>query len=109
MGALLGAILGVALALLVENAETSSAVAGPERERAAVLAASPSSTTLSASWAASTQDPETGTDAPGDQRVESAGRGDQRDGKAGTKGEHRKDEADGHSKGKAGKAKDQGK
>jgi hypothetical protein len=41
MGALLGAVLGVSLALIVENAETSSAVAGLERERAAVLTASP--------------------------------------------------------------------
>jgi hypothetical protein len=41
MGAMLGAVLGVALALLVENAETSRAVAAPRRERVAVLAASP--------------------------------------------------------------------
>jgi hypothetical protein len=43
MGALLGAVLGVALALLVEYAETSRAVAAPRRERVAVLAASPPS------------------------------------------------------------------
>ena len=43
MGALLGAVLGVALALIVEHAETSRAVAALGRERAAVLAASPPS------------------------------------------------------------------
>jgi hypothetical protein len=90
MGALLGAVLGVALALMVGNAETSSAVAGPGRGRAAVLAASPSSTTPSASRAASTQDPGNGSNASDNQRVEAAGRGDQRDGKAGQKGERRK-------------------
>jgi hypothetical protein len=40
MGALLGAVLGVSLALMVENAETSGTVAGPGPEGAAVLAAS---------------------------------------------------------------------
>jgi hypothetical protein len=39
MVALLGVVLGVSLALLVENAETSRAVGAPGRERAAVLAA----------------------------------------------------------------------
>jgi hypothetical protein len=106
MGALLGAVLGVSLALMVENAETNSAVAAPGRERAAVLAASPSSTTPSASRAASTQDPEHGTDDSGNQRAEAAGRADQRAGKADKNGERRKDQADGRSKGKPGKAKD---
>jgi hypothetical protein len=108
MGALFGAVLGVSLALMVENADPSGAVA-PGRERAAVLAASPSSTTPSASRAAGTQDAGRGTDAPGNQRAESAGRGDQHDGKAGKKGGRGKDEADGRGKGKAGKAKDKGK
>jgi hypothetical protein len=106
MGVLLGVALGVGLALLVENAEPSSAVAGPGRERAAVLAASPSSTTPSASRAASTQDPGNGSDASGNQRAEAAGRADQPDGKAGKNGERRKDKPDSRGKGKPGKAKD---
>jgi hypothetical protein len=105
MGALLGAVLGVSLALMVESANPSGAV-GPGRTRAAVLAASPSSTIPSASRSAGTRDAGNGTDAPGNQRVEAAGRADQRDGKAGKNGERRKDEADGRGKGNPGKAKD---
>ena len=56
MGALLGAVLGVSLALIVGNAETSRAVGAPGRERAAVLAAGPPSSRPPASRAASSQD-----------------------------------------------------
>ena len=41
MGALLGATIGVALALIVENAENSRAVVASGRERAAVFQAAP--------------------------------------------------------------------
>jgi hypothetical protein len=46
-GAVLGAVFGVSLALIVEHAENSKAVAGFGRERAAVLAATSPSTTFS--------------------------------------------------------------
>ena len=105
MGALLGAVLGVALALIVENAETSSAVAGPERERAGVLAASPSSTTPSAFRAASSQDAGNADGPSGNQRGESADRADQRDRKADKNGDGRKAKADGRGKDKPGKGK----
>jgi hypothetical protein len=103
MGALLGAVLGVALALIVENAETSSAVAAPERERAAVLAASPSSTTPSASRAASSQDAGNANEPSGNQRGESADRADQRDRKADRNGDGPKAKADGGGRDKPGK------
>jgi hypothetical protein len=105
MGALLGAVLGVSLALLVEHAQTSDAVAGPGRERAAVLAASSPSTTPPASRPASAQDPGNDTDASGNQRAESADRANQGDGKASKNGDRRKDKGDGRAKDKAGKGK----
>lgn len=43
MAALLGAVLGVGVALIVENADTSPAVVAPGHEHAAVLASPPSS------------------------------------------------------------------
>jgi hypothetical protein len=95
MAALLGAVLGVALALIVENAETSSAVAGLERERAAVLTASPPSSQPRASRAASSQDSADG--------AEAADRADQGAGKADKKGESRGDKAGGRGKKKPGK------
>jgi hypothetical protein len=48
-----GAVFGVSLALIVEHAENSKAIAGFGRERAAVLAATSPSTTPSASPATS--------------------------------------------------------
>jgi hypothetical protein len=53
----LGSGGGVSLALIVEHAENSKAVAGPGPERAAVLAATSPSTAPSASPATSSQDP----------------------------------------------------
>jgi hypothetical protein len=91
MGALLGAFLGVSLALVVENAESSRALAASERERAAVLAASPPSTTPPASRVARIQDPGNGNAPSGNQRAESAGRAGQRDGKADDNGDSRRD------------------
>ena len=89
MGALLGAVLGVALALIVENAETSRAVAALGRLRAAVRAASSPSSEPPASRAARSQDPADGSDSPGNQRAQSAGRADHRAGKTDKKGEWR--------------------
>jgi len=81
-----GAVLGVSLALIVENAGTSSAVAGSGRERAAVLAASPSSGQRAAS-----RDQADGNGSSGNQRTVSADRADQGDGSAGKDGEGRRD------------------
>jgi hypothetical protein len=96
MGALLGAITGVTLALLVENAETSGAVTAPER--AAVLAAHPPSSQRPASRAASSKSP---ADTNGSQRAESP---DRRHRKADNNGEGRRDKP-GHGKDKPGKDK----
>ena len=104
MGALLGAVLGVSLALIVENAETSRAVAALGRERAAVLAASPLNTPA-ASRAASSQDPADGSDSSGDQRAQLAGRADQRAGKADKNRESRGDKAGSRGKDKPNKSK----
>jgi hypothetical protein len=104
MGALLGAVLGVSLALIVEHAETSRAVAGPGRHRAAVLAASPQSSKPPPSRAASTQDQGNGNDPSANQRATSADRPHQRDGKAGKNGEGRGDKP-GPRKDKPGKSK----
>jgi hypothetical protein len=87
MGALLGAALGVGLALLVENAETSR-VAGPGPERAAALAASPPGSRPPASRAARSPGPGNAGDAPSDQRARSA---EQDDGRADKQGQGRDD------------------
>ena len=95
MGALLGAVLGVGLALMVENAETSNAVAAPERERVAVLAASPSSSQPPASEATGSPDPG-GNVSSADQGTQSA---DQRADKANKDSQGRRDKP-GKAKGK---------
>jgi hypothetical protein len=95
MAAMLGSVLGVSLALIVENAETSRAVGAPGGERAAVLAASPLSSRPPASRAASSQDSVDG--------AEAADQANQRAGKADKKGESRGDKASGHGKKKPGK------
>ena len=104
MGALLGAVLGVGLALLVENAETSRAVAAPERERVAVLTASPPGSQPPASTAASSPD-------PGSDDVSSVNQGaqaaDQGADKANKNSQGRRDKPDeAKSKDKPGKGKD---
>ena len=91
MAVLLGAITGVALALIVEHAETSGAVAAPGRERAAVLAAPSPSSQPPASRAASSEDPADGSDPSGNQRAGSADRADHRAGKDDKNGESRRD------------------
>jgi len=104
MGALLGAVLGVGLALIVENAETSRAVAALERERVAVLAASPPSSQPPASTAASSPDPGNGDVPSVNQGTQSA---DQRADKANKDSQGRRDKPDrAKSKNKPGKGKD---
>lgn len=106
-GALLGAVLGVALALIVEHSEPSGAVVAPGRERAAALAAYPPSRQPPASRASS-EDPAADDDSSGGQRAESADRADQRDGKADKNGEGRRDKPGGPGKDKPGKGKAKG-
>ena len=106
MAALLGCVLGVALALLVNYTETSRAVGTPGRERAAMLAASPPSSQPPASRAGGAEDAGDGIDGSGMLRAESAGRADQRAGKTDKNGESRGDKAGGRGKDKAGKGKD---
>lgn len=103
MGALLGAVLGVALALIVENVESSGTVAMAGRERAAVLAAHPSSSQPPASRAASAEGQTNNGDSSGRQRAAPADRADQRGGKADKNGEGRRDKAEGRGKNKPGK------
>ena len=101
MGALLGAMLGVGLALIVEHAESPRpvAVAGPER--GAVLAAHPPSSQPPVSRAASSGGQAEGSAASSSQRVESANRADKRTGKAHKHGEARRDkDKPGKGKGK---------
>ena len=105
MAALLGCVLGVALALLVNDTETSRAVGTPLRERA-VLAASPPSSQPPVSRAGSAEDAGDGIDGSGMLRAESAGRADQRAGKTDKNGESRGDKTGGRGKDKAGKGKD---
>ena len=104
MGAVLGAALGVSLALIVEHAETGRAVAGPGPERAAILAASPQRSKPPASRAASTQDPGNGNNPSANPRAQSADRANQRDGKTDKNGEGRRDKPD-RGKDKPGKSK----
>jgi hypothetical protein len=101
MGASLGAVLGVGLALVVENAETSRA-AGPGQERAAVLAASPPSRQPPAPRAAGSPGPGNAGGPSGNQRARSA---DQRV-KADQKGHDRDKPAKAKGRDDPGKAKD---
>lgn len=99
VGALVGALIGTTLGLIVEDAQTSTAVAASGPERGAALAASPSTSSHPpASRAAGSGD---GNDSSGNQRAEPPGRSDKRDGNA------QKDRAGG--KNKLGKGKDKGK
>lgn len=102
MGAVLGAALGVSLALIVEQAETGRT--GPGRERTAVLAASPQSSKPPPSRAASTQDPGDGNNPSASPHAQSADRANQRDGKADKNGEGHRDKP-GRGKDKPGKSK----
>src|SRR5688500_14197336 len=90
MGALLGAVLGVALALIVENANTSGAVVASDQERAALLAAGPPSRP-SAPRGAGSAGSEAGHSASGSQPAEAADQADQADRKADKNSELRHD------------------
>jgi hypothetical protein len=98
VGALLGALIGTALGLIAEDAQTSTAVVASGPRRGAALAASSPSSHPPPSRAAGSGD---GNDSPGNRRAESPGRPDKRDGKA------KNDRAGG--KDKPGKSKGKGK
>jgi hypothetical protein len=102
MGALLGAVTGVALALLAEHAEPGRAVGVAGRERAAVLATHPPSSHAPASQAASSQEPADASAVSGNQRAESV---DQRTAKADKHSQGRGNKAEGRGKDKPGKGK----
>ena len=100
VGALVGALIGTALGLIVEDAQTSTAVAAAGPGRGAVLAASPPTSHPPASRAAGSGD---GNDSSGNQRAEPPGRPDKRDGNA------HKDRAGGKDKQSKGEDKGKGK
>jgi hypothetical protein len=102
MGALLGAVLGVALALIVNNADSSGPVAASGRAVSAAVSTSPPSSRPPAAREASSQDPVDDSTAAGTRRAESAGRADQQDAKP---DKHRKGKPDGRGNDKPGKGK----
>ena len=106
MGALLGAVLGVGLALITENADTSGTVVASGPERAAVLASPPSSRPP-ASREASSEGSAAGSGAAARQRDEAADQAaDQKDKKA---DKNRNGRSDKPGKGKHKPGKDKGK
>ena len=102
VGALLGAVIGASLGLIVEGAQTSTAVATPGRMQGATLTASPPSSQPTASRTADSGD---GNDSPGNQRAESPDRPDKRHGNA-HKGRAGRDRPGGHGKDNPGKDKE---
>jgi hypothetical protein len=101
MGALCGAITGVALALIVENAEHSRAVVVVSgRERAAVLAAGPSSSqpSIPGGWFGESNRRQ---GSAGNQHAESADRPDKQHGNAHKDREGGWDQPGGHGKDKS--------
>jgi hypothetical protein len=106
VGALLGVVIGVALGLVVEDAETNRAMAAPRRERGAALAASPPSSQPPASGAASSGNRADGNGSAAKQRTEAADRPDKRDSKARKDGEDDRHKSGGRGKDKPGKGKD---
>jgi hypothetical protein len=103
VSALLGAVIGAALGLIVEGAQTSRAVATPGRAQGATLAASPPSSQPTASRTAGSGD---GNDASGNQRAESPDRPDKRHGNAHKGRAGGRDKPGGHGKDNPGKGKD---
>ena len=79
MAALLGAVLGVGLALIVDNADTSGTVAASGPERAAALAASPPSSRPAVPRETNSEGAAAGNGTSIGPRADAA---DQRDGKA---------------------------
>jgi len=104
--ALLGALIGAALGLIVEDGQTSTAVAAPGRARGAVLAVNPPSSHPPASRAVGSGNRTAGNDSSGEWRAESPDRPDKRDGKAHKDREGGQDKPGGHGKDKPGKGKD---
>jgi hypothetical protein len=104
VGALLGALMGVALGLVVEDARTSTAVAAPGRAHGAVLAASPPSSHPTASRAAGSRNRTGGNESSGNQHAESADRPDEQHSKGHKDREGQRDKP-GHVKDKSGKGK----
>jgi hypothetical protein len=92
MGALLGAALGVTLALMVENANTSGTVVAPGPEGAGVLAASPPSSRPPVSRGAGSADSAARSAASGSQQADAADQAaDQKDRKADKSSKERHD------------------
>jgi hypothetical protein len=96
-GALLGALIGAALGLIVEDGQTSTAVAAPGRAGGAALAVSPPSSHPPASRAVGSGNRTAGNDSSGERRAESPDRPDKRHGNA------HKDRAGGRDKPGKGK------
>ena len=103
--ALLGAVIGVALGLVVEAAQPPRAVAAPARERGAVLAASPPSSQPSRPQPASDQRSADGSAPAGKQDAQSVDRPDRDEGKAGKHRDGGGDKAARRGNGKPGKGK----
>ena len=106
VGALLGALIGAALGLIVEDAQTSTAVAAPGRARGAVLAVSPPSSRPLASRAAGSGNRTDGNGSSGEQRAESPDRPDKHDGKAHKDREGGRDKPGGHGRTRPARGKD---
>ena len=102
VGALLGALIGAALGLIVEDAQTSTAVAAPGHARGAALAASSPNSHPPASRAAGSGD---GSDSSGNQRTESPDRPDKQHGNAHKGRAGGRDKSGGPGKDKPGKGK----
>jgi hypothetical protein len=106
VGALLGALIGVALGLVVEDAGTNTAVAASGRAPGAVLAVSPPSSHPPASRAAGSGNRTDGDESSGEQRAESPDRPDKRDGKGHKDREGGRAKPGGHGTDQPGKGKD---
>jgi hypothetical protein len=100
VGALLGALIGTALGLIAEDAQTSTAVVATGPGRGAALAATPPTSHPPPSRAAGSGD---GNDSSGNQRAEPPGRPDKRDGNAHKGRAGGRDKPGGRGKDKPGK------
>jgi hypothetical protein len=103
MGALLGAALGVTLALIIENANTSGAVVAPGRARVAVFAAGPPSSRPPVSRGIGSADSAAGNGASGSQPAEAADQADQGNGKPDKKSKRHDEPGKGKDKPAKGK------
>jgi hypothetical protein len=101
--ALLGAVIGVTLGLVVEAAQPPRAGAAPER--AAVLAAGPPSSQPPRPQPASAQNPAQGRAPAGKQHAQSVDRPDRDEGKAGKHRDRGGDKTASRGNGKPGKGK----